>query len=137
SWLTREHTIMEKDNVMAYLDHVWQAEAIPGNCQLIIFGYSQGVSIATRFMAHNKIQPEKLIMYAGGLPEELNADSFGFLNANTKVSFIYGKQDSYLNPQRMTREQEKLNTLFSGNTTLMPYDGGHELKKELLHSLIP
>jgi len=137
SWLTKENTVMEKDNVMAYLDSVWEAEAIPQDRQLIVFGYSQGVSIATRFLAHRKIKPARLILYAGGVPEELNADSFTFLNTETEIVFFYGEQDPYLNPQRMAREQEKLNKLFAGNAKLLSFEGGHELRKEILHSLIP
>jgi len=128
---------MEKGNVMAYLDSVWKAEAIPQDRQLIVFGYSQGVSIATRFLAHRKIKPARLILYAGGVPEELNADSFTFLSTETEIVFFYGEQDPYLNPQRMVREQEKLNKLFAGNAKLLSYEGGHELRKEILHSLIP
>ena len=137
SWLTRENTAMEKQNVMAYLDRIWEAETIPENCKLIVFGYSQGVSVATRFVAHRKIKPANLILYSGGLPEELNPDSFHFLGTETEITFIYGEQDPYLNPQRMEREQEKLNKLFAGNAKLRSFEGGHELRKEILHSLMP
>ena len=137
SWLTRENTATEKDNVMAYLDGVWEAESIPEYCQLIVFGYSQGVSIATRFLAHSKIIPSKIILYAGGVPEELNSDSFDFLGDLNTITFIYGEEDPYLNPDRLEREKQKLAVMFSGKAELMPFDGGHELRKEILHKFIP
>ncbi|MCX2719434.1 alpha/beta hydrolase [Lentiprolixibacter aurantiacus] len=137
SWLTRENTLLEKENVMAYLDGVWQAEKIPKNCNLIVFGYSQGVSIASRYVAYSKIKPAKLILYAGGLPEELDENSFNFLSTKTPITFIYGNQDPYLNPERMAREQAKLNTIFAGRAQLMAFEGGHELKKEIIHKVIP
>ena len=121
---------------MAYLDGVWEAEKIPQECQLLVFGYSQGVSIATRFLEHSQLNPQKLMLYAGGLPEEHTSDSFGFLKEETQISFIYGKEDPYLNPERMIREQEKLDQIFAGKAELMTFDGGHELKKELLFELI-
>ena len=137
SWLTRENTEMEKANVMTYLDGVLEAENISGDHQLIVFGYSQGVSIATRYLAHSQIIPEKLILYAGGLPEEHNTETFKFLLSETQISFVFGEQDPYLNPQRMQREQQKLNQFFHGKARLMPFDGGHELNKEMLLNLIP
>lgn len=137
SWLTRENTSMEKDNVMAYLDRIWEVENLPEHCQLIVFGYSQGVSIATRFIVHRKINPEQIILYAGGVPEEHNSESFHFLNEETQITFIYGKADPYLNPARMNREQDKLHKMFAGRAEILAFEGGHELRKELLHKLIP
>jgi predicted esterase len=137
SWLTRENTAMEKANVMAYLDSVWEAENIPEQYRLIVFGYSQGVSIATRFLAHSRINPDKLLLYAGGVPEELGSEDFDFLTEATDIAFIYGTLDPYLNPERMKHEKARLNTLFAGKAKLLPFDGGHELKKDILHMLVP
>ncbi|HDZ15383.1 hypothetical protein LCGC14_0915190, partial [marine sediment metagenome] len=55
SWLTKEDTERETENVMAYLDAVMTMENLPENCNYIILGFSQGVSIATRWVAKRKI----------------------------------------------------------------------------------
>lgn len=136
SWLTRENTAVDKANVMAYLDSVWAAEPIPEHCKLIFLGYSQGVSIATRYVAYKKLRPHQLILYAGGLPDELQKEDFEHLDESTRIVFVYGKQDTYLNPERMTRESEKLEILFSRKAQLYPFEGGHVLKKELLPKLL-
>ena len=136
SWLTRENTAVEKENVMAYLDAVLEAEAIPETCTLIVLGYSQGVSIATRYLAYKKLRPDHLILFAGGLPEELQAGDFEFLGSHIRTTFVYGEEDPYLNPQRMVREQEKLEQLFEGKAALFPFAGGHVFKKELLPKLL-
>jgi len=44
SWLTKENTIQETENVMRNFDAVLDAENIPSNVNLIVIGYSQGVS---------------------------------------------------------------------------------------------
>ena len=56
SWLTRENTEAETENVLNYLDEVYKAESLQDAPNLIIFGYSQGVSIATRWIARNKTE---------------------------------------------------------------------------------
>ena len=122
---------------MAYLDGVLEAEKISKDSQLIVFGYSQGVSIATRYLTHSQLIPEKLILYAGGVPEEHDSETFKFLLSETQITFIFGEHDPYLNPQRMLREQQKLDQFFHGQAKLIPFKGGHELKKELLLELIP
>ena len=38
SWLTKENTIKETENVMRYFDAVFEAEAIPKDKNLIVFG---------------------------------------------------------------------------------------------------
>ena len=78
SWLTKENTIVETSNVLAYLDAVYAAEKLPKDCNLIVFGFSQGVSIATRWVVSRKLQCQHLVLYAGGIPKELNPEDFAF-----------------------------------------------------------
>jgi len=74
SWLTKENRILETENVLQYLDAVSASEQVPDNCKLIIFGFSQGVSIATRWVASRQLKCAKLVLYAGGIPKELTSD---------------------------------------------------------------
>ncbi|MBT8183733.1 MAG: esterase, partial [Eudoraea sp.] len=62
SWLTKEATSLALGNVMNYLDSVYEHEAIPEHCNLVILGYSQGVSIAMRWVASRKISCRQLIL---------------------------------------------------------------------------
>lgn len=54
SWLTKENTAKETENVMSYFDAVLKAEQIPNNVNLIIAGFSQGVSVTMRYVAKKK-----------------------------------------------------------------------------------
>ncbi len=136
SWLTKENTNQETENVMRYIDTVLEAEAIPKHCKLIVFGFSQGVSIATRWVAHRKIKCQKLILYAGGLPNELNLLDFEHLNVNkTKIITVIGTTDSYLTKGRLEEEEEKAARLFQGTIEKIYFEGGHEVKKDIINSL--
>ena len=95
SWLTRENTEAEIGNMLNYLDAVYEAENLSETPNLIILGYSQGVSVATRFVARRKINCSKLILHSGKVPAELQPEDFEFLK-NTPVSYIYGTEDEYL-----------------------------------------
>ena len=137
SWLTRENTVMETNNVLAYVDKVFAQENIPGNCQLIVFGYSQGVSIATRWVVHQKLKCHQLVLYAGGIPKEFTPKDFNFLvEENTKITTLVGDKDEYINNDILQSESERITALFSGNAKQIIFKGGHEVKKELLNQFL-
>ena len=137
SWLTKENTMLETTNVLNYLDNLFATINIPAHCQLIVLGFSQGVSIATRWTAKSKINLDQLILYAGGIPEELTPEDFKFLlDTNAKVKLVLGNKDVFITEARLQKEKEKLNSLFSGKAELIKFDGGHEIKKDVLIGLI-
>ncbi len=137
SWLTKEDRQRETQNVMTYLDAVLDAEQIPKTCNLIILGFSQGVSIASRWVAKRQIKCAQLVLYAGGIPDELQASDFDFLHKDkTKVSIIVGNEDEYLTEERRKTELAKIEKLFGGKAGVLIFEGGHEMKSDLIHNLI-
>ncbi|MDO6518032.1 alpha/beta hydrolase [Zobellia uliginosa] len=137
SWLTKEATQQETQNVIAYLDAVYAAEKFPEDLNFIVFGYSQGVSVATRWVAQKRIPCDHLVLYAGGIPEELQASDFEFLiKKQTKVTTLVGDADEYLTEERQAAETKKIEGLFGGKAKQISFKGGHEIKKELILNLV-
>jgi predicted esterase len=137
SWLTKENTLTETKNVIAYLNAVFEVENIPEQCRLLIFGFSQGVSIAARWVVSEKIKCDDLIFYAGGIPNELVPENFSFLkDKNTRVTVLIGDNDEYINEERLKQESKRIKTLFKGRAEQIVFEGGHEIKKELIHQLV-
>ncbi|MDO5970991.1 esterase [Flavivirga aquimarina] len=133
SWLTKENTLRETENVMRYLDAVLESENISKDKKLIIFGYSQGVSIATRYVAKRKLQCSQLVLHSGGIPKELVVEDLKFLKA--KVSLIYGKDDDYINKERIMLETKRASELFGNHVSIIPFDGVHEVNVELINNI--
>jgi hypothetical protein len=78
-----------------------------------------------------------LVLYAGGLPRELVPGDFDFLVANrTKITVLVGNKDEYMNAERLKHESGKTESLFQGRAKQIIFDGGHEVKKELLTQFI-
>ncbi|MBT8299543.1 MAG: esterase [Maribacter sp.] len=137
SWLTKENTANETQNVLNYLDAVYNAVNIPADCKLIIFGYSQGVSIATRWVVKRQLDCQQLILYAGGIPKELTPRDFKFIiENNTNVTTLVGNKDEYINAAILQSESERITDLFSGNANQVIFQGKHEIKKELLNQFL-
>ncbi len=131
SWLTKENTETEIGNMLAYLEEVYTAEQLKDVPNLILMGYSQGVSVATRWVARNKIECSQLILHSGGLPIELKKEDFEFLT-NTQITIIYGTGDEYLNEERMKKEHAKAIDLFGEKLEILSFKGGHEVNVEMI-----
>ncbi|MFV9550838.1 alpha/beta hydrolase [Algibacter sp. PT7-4] len=134
SWLTKENTIKDTENVMRNFDAVFKAEKIPENINLIVFGYSQGVSVAMRYVAKRQLQCAQLILHSGGIPKELQTDDFSFLKA--KVTLICGNKDEYITEARLKSETKKASELFSNNLNIELFDGKHEVNINLINNLV-
>lgn len=131
SWLTRDNLEEGIQNMLSYVDAVYDTENLADVKNLNILGYSQGVSIATRFVVRRRIQCKNLIMHSGKIPEELKPEDFNFLE-NTQFSFIYGTNDEYLKTGIVKVETERLKKLFPKNLEIIKFEGGHEMNKDVL-----
>ncbi len=95
NWLTRNDTGAGMDNILNYFDAVLEAEHIPEDINFIVLGYSQGVSVAMRYLAKRQLQCHELVLHSGGIPKELVPKDFEYLSKETKVKLIYGTDDEY------------------------------------------
>ena len=135
SWLTRENTEEETKNVLAYVDAVFKKEITAEIPRLFVLGYSQGVSIATRWVAKRKIDCAHLVLHSGGIPKELTPEDFSFLKDTAKVTYLYGDQDQYITEARKTEEQLKSTTLFRDRLNIEVFSGKHEVNKDFILQL--
>jgi len=136
SWLTREETEGEIENNLAYLDAVLGHLSLPENVNPIVLGFSQGVSIASRWVAKRNIDCRKLVLYAGGLPEELDREDFDHLSQDTDVLMIHGDSDSYLSPERLKREEEKFYRVFQQKARKLVFEGGHAIIPAIIENIV-
>lgn len=137
SWLTKVDTQHELKNVVNYLDAIAQSENLFENKNLILFGFSQSVSVLTRWMVAKKLHPKKVILYAGGIPNELSVQHFDYLDyEKTEVILVYGDSDVFLTKERLKKEEEKIKNLFNENAQIINFEGGHEIKPEIIAQLV-
>ena len=135
SWLTRENTVAETQNILNFVDAVFEREVVEKPLKLIVMGYSQGVSIATRWAASRKIHCDKLILHSGGIPKELTSTDFEFLQPTAEVIYLYGNKDQYITEARKTEEHLKGSQLFKNRLNIEVFEGGHEVSRDFLLKL--
>ncbi len=133
SWLTKENTMSELKNVLSFLDQILEKESPIKEYRINVLGFSQGVSIALRWVCHSRLKCDKLILYAGGIPNELKPEDTSFLMSDTEISVVFGKQDAFLTVERMVAEEKKIEYLFGGEVRRVGFEGGHEMRPEVLN----
>lgn len=137
SWLTKENTIHETQNVMRYFDAVFQAEQLSENMNLILLGYSQGVSVALRYIAKRQLKCSQIVIMSGKIPTELTVADFEFLNPKTKISMIYGTMDPYLDENSLLSEKNRAFELFNHcDLHIIPFEGTHKVNKSILKQMV-
>lgn len=134
SWLTKENTKTETHNILNYLDAVLKNENLPEKVNLIVFGYSQGVSIATRYVASRQLQCDKLIIHSGSIPKELKPIDFDFFNG--KSYLICGNKDEYINEARIEVELKHAKSLFGSGLDIIFFEGVHEVNIDIINKMV-
>ena len=134
SWLTKEDTQIETENVLNYIDAVIENEGITSKHNLIVLGYSQGVSIASRWIGKRKRQAEKLICVSGVFPVELKAEDFTHC-PKLKVIHSVGSNDEIFDPKNVKKQEERMLQIFP-QTQFINHEFGHKLQGELLDNYL-
>ena len=136
NWLTRDNTAAGTENIVNYFDAVLEAENIPAEINFIVFGYSQGVSVALRYLAKRQLQCNQIVIHSGGIPKELIPKDFAYLAKDTKVKLVYGTEDEYLDENRMQLESERAKDLFGDKISITSFNGKHVVNVDFINNLV-
>jgi predicted esterase len=133
SWLTKVDTDQEMQNNLNYINGILEQEGIIDDSRIVLMGYSQGVSIATRFLKNHDSPIKALIMHSGSIPAELNSnDGELFRSLTNRFIHITGTQDEYLNDEVIRREEKKIEMLFGTDCELHRPEIKHVVDSDLL-----
>jgi predicted esterase len=136
SWMTRENRLADIENYITYLDSVFSRE-IGGrkNIPVTILGFSQGAATASRWALSQSIYFNRLILWAGILPSDIDFDKGKELLKNKEFKAVFGKNDPFLNENRFG-EMKSLSEKLGITTDPIVFDGVHEIHEPTLLSLI-
>jgi predicted esterase len=133
TWMTAENRHVDIENYLRYLNAVHRsvmttkAKTLP----VTILGFSQGAATATRWAIHNEVRYERLILWSGIFPPDMDFERAHTILATKTVALVYGKNDPYINDARlaeMTSLSDKLNL----HPPIFTFEGGHEIDEKTL-----
>ena len=136
SWMTRENRLADIENYMTYLDSVFSRE-IGGrkNLQVTILGFSQGAATASRWALSQSIYFNRIILWAGILPNDMDFDKGKELLKNKEFKTVYGKNDPFLTESRFG-EMKMLSEKLGIPVDPIVFEGAHEIHEATLLTLI-
>jgi predicted esterase len=137
TWMTRENRLMEIDNYITYLDATFQKELAEfPSVSVTLLGFSQGCATVCRWAAQGNIRFDRLILWAGLFPPDMNFDLGRKVLASKETIMVAGDKDPYLNRERL-EEFDQLANLLGIEPQKIMFDGKHEIKEEVLLNFVP
>jgi predicted esterase len=137
TWMTREDRLAEIEDYVAYLDALHGAvfarvdrKAVP----LTVLGFSQGTATVSRWVAQGKVRPDRLILWGGLLPPDLDLDAARQALKRIEVVLVVGRRDRFVDAEKLSAQVAALERLGIKARTVR-HPGGHRIKAEVLAEL--
>lgn len=135
TWMTRENRLMDIDNYLKYLNTIHAIELQGRSIPITILGFSQGAATATRWLLQGTIDFEKLILWAGIFPPDLNFEAGQQILKEKSIYHILGEDDPFITDERKA-EMEFLCKQLAIAPVLVTFKGGHEIDIAILAKVL-
>lgn len=133
SWMTRVEREGEIRDYVAYLDAVMEhLQTVPTT--LNVLGFSQGAATASRWAAFGETSIDRLILWGGGLPPDLDLDAHAAGFQSLDVTLVLGRQDPYVTGDDLVALEHRLESHDIAPHSIT-FDGGHHLDPAVLTQL--
>jgi predicted esterase len=134
TWMTREDRLAEIGDYVAYLDRLYE-EVLAGrrreDVSVTVLGFSQGVSTACRWLAGGRARAERLILWAGPLPHDMDAAAAAPLRG-TRIIRVLGDADDFADA--VGAEDTRLAAM-GLEAEMVRFAGGHQVHVPTLEAL--
>jgi len=137
TWMTKEDRENEILDYVNYLDSVYD-EVIKcgmfGHSKITVLGFSQGTATACRWLDIGKSRIDRMILWGGGIPPDIDLTASKELFNSTELSIVAGNADEFISNEQIKDELKKLDD----NKLLYrfySYTGGHEIRADVLREL--
>lgn len=136
SWMTKEDRLAEIADYSAYLAKLYEhfTSDLPANAQIILLGFSQGCATQLRWMTREKPAFSHLVLWAGGIPEDIDYTPAGSYLQGKPLHFVYGMEDPFMTPERLA-EQQALAAQLPMDYQVHKFEGKHTVEREALQRL--
>jgi predicted esterase len=137
SWMTAEDRDFEMQDYIGYLDLLHEeifSLVDRTKVRLWVLGFSQGAATAARWVARGKVDPDRVVLYAGLLPSELDAEHAARLAKRAPLTVVLGTNDEFARPELIAAQGARLQELRVPHTTIR-FEGGHEITPDVLARL--
>ena len=137
TWMTREDRLAEIGDHVNYLDMLMEELARRRGSPLppmTALGFSQGVATVARWLTLGTTRAERVIMWGGSLPADIERDADGKVLRGARLTLVVGERDQYITAERVSAETSRLDSL-GATYDVVRFDGMHEMNPRVLRQL--
>ena len=102
TWMTREDREEEIADQHIYLDLLHEeifSRVERASVRLWVLGFSQGVSTIVRWLGRGKFPADRVVLWAGMIPPEIDADHASALSVRAPATMVVGTSDEFATPK--------------------------------------
>lgn len=128
TWMTREDRDHEIADQVNYLDRLVEhlRSLCPPGIPVSVLGFSQGVATACRWAMQGETTFERIVLWGGTLPPELEAADMRRRWKESTVVLVHGEKDTVVNDAAHSRNEARLRESGVRFHTVQ-FEGGHAL----------
>ncbi len=124
SWMTSLMREEQINDYINYLNQVYESFIPTHSCKIIVAGFSQGVSTASRWVNSSNIPFHHLVLVAGNIAAELQQNLPDAIRSKQNL-YLYGSNDSLIKKEVILGLKEQ----FTSNTQFVEFEGKHEVNE--------
>jgi predicted esterase len=131
TWMTREDRASEIADYVEYLDALFDEvarESVDRGATISVVGFSQGAATAARWVEHGRAHVNRLVLWAGLLPPEMDLSRGHEALRSARITFVLGSHDHYVDDAALAAEEARLNTAGVPHDVIR-FEGGHVVSR--------
>jgi predicted esterase len=137
SWMTREDRLDEITDYLTYTNAVYASvtkEIRKEDVKNVLLGFSQGVSTVCRWLEQVSVKADRMILWAGTIPPELDLWKIKAHYPQLEVFLVVGTKDRFADPGIIKEEEARLEKS-EIHYRKIRFEGNHELHPPTLRKL--
>jgi len=127
SWMTKEDRLFEIEDYVNYLDDLHRKINPSGKARIIVLGFSQGTSAASRWLSKGTANISELILWCGEFAKDAELTS----SKPPVIRHVIALQDEFIPVERFAEESAWLGSKFK-ELQEYKFDGPHAIDKPTL-----
>lgn len=132
SWMTKEDRLTDIENQYQYIQSVLNEIGDINKKKLTYFGFSQGTATMGRFASWSKMAFEKMIIWAGTFPPDIEPSAFDFLSGSEEVTYFTSREDPFFEESMIENQNSVVKSTMGKEPILKWYEGDHTVISERL-----
>ncbi|HAA17052.1 MAG TPA: alpha/beta hydrolase [Cytophagales bacterium] len=139
TWMTKEDRLVDIQNYLNYLEAIFH-QVTKGmevsRLKINVLGFSQGAATVSRWVTQSDIDFNRLILWAGIFPPDLNIPRSKKKLGSIRVDFVYGDEDPFLSKSDRVAEQRSIARMLGVEPTITQFHGEHVIDRDTLLGMV-